>query len=216
LEIIGQYASPIEATTAVELLKPDLVFLDIAMPRITGFEFLEQFNPVPFRVIFTTAYDNHAIRAFQVNAIHYLLKPIDKEELVIAVQKALQVDELSRKRQMEVLLQLGTKKIALPSPKGLTFTPVTDILYCVADANICEVYRHNQPKLFVTKLLKELEDALPEELLFFRVHNKYLINLRHVTEYLQGDGGDVVMSNGDKLPVARTRKKHLLELLGSV
>lgn len=214
LQIVGRYNAPEEAVKAVHQQRPELVFLDVEMPGMTGFEFLQQFKPVPFRVIFTTGHSAYAVRAFEFSALHYLLKPVGRAELLEAVHRALEISEHNRTRQLEILFQLDSRRIVLPMPRSrMHIQPISEIVYCMAVENCCEVYRPGQEKLYVTKLLKDLEVALNEDLFFFRVHKKYLVNLRHVTDFQDKEGLQVLLSTGQSLPVARDRKRDLLEVL---
>jgi two-component system LytT family response regulator len=216
LEIVAKYTQPREALKAVDQLRPELIFADA---ELAGTELLRQLNghAGAVRLIFTSSGPYEAYRAFEAGALHYLVRPYQPAAVAEAVRRALEYYELQRQRQLEVLLQLNAKRIALPLPRGhLHIQPISEIVYCMADANCCEVYRQGQAKLRVTRLLKEVEATLNEALLFCRVHHKYLINLRHVTDFADHDGGHVTLSNGQQLPVSRSQKKRLLEMLGSL
>jgi two-component system, LytTR family, response regulator len=206
--------------------EPDLVFLDIAMPRMNGFDMLARLHIIDFEIIFTTAYDNYAIQAFKVSAADYLLKPVDKNELVRAVEtvaKRLALKNNSqamqqRTEQMHMLLEnlqqgnMAFPKIALPTMGGLEIVNEEDILYLEGDGNYVHVHRKTGKPLMVSKTIKFIEERLHNKF-FFRVHNSYLVNLREVVRYLKGDGGSVVMSNGVEIQVSKSRKPELFELL---
>jgi two-component system LytT family response regulator len=217
LEVVGTCTSGEEALELVRSTRADLVFLDIEMPGMNGFEFLGQFEHLPFEVIFTTAYDNFAIKAFKVKAADYLLKPIDSQELRAAV------DTVQSRRKPEVMpetiqtlleqLRLqsggGNTLVSLPASDGLDFVPASSIVYCQSEGNYAHIHLQDRPKMLVTRTLRELEEQLPPGL-FFRVHNSFLINLREVRRFVRNDGGYLVMSNGDAVRISRTRKEQLL------
>ena len=165
---------------AIRKFKADLVFLEIEMPRMNGFEILEQFSEIPFAVIFTTGYDQYAIKAFRFSALDYLLKPIDHEELKKAVQKVNQHLHYPLPQQLEILLQkihhqpVPINKIALPTMEGLQMIPVDFIISCASDRNYTAVLLKGKQKIIVSKTLKEIEEML-EEYLFLRVHHSLLL-----------------------------------------
>lgn len=217
LEVVGSCSSGEEALAVIRQLQPELVFLDIEMPGMNGFELLRQFDSLPFEVIFTTAYDHFAIKAFKVKAADYLLKPIDAQELRAAVSTVQQrrkqdpmpesvqllLDRLKFRSEEEGML------VSLPASDGLDFVPVSNIVYCQSEGNYAHIHFQDRPKMLVTRTLKELEEQLPPGR-FFRVHNSYLINLREVRRFVRNDGGYLVMSNGDSVRISRTRKEQLL------
>ena len=213
LEIVGEFTGPEEALEAIDGLRPGLVFLDVEMPGMSGFEFLEVFGDrIPFRLIFTTGHNGYAVQAFRLAAVDYLLKPINKDELVTAVSRVEQLDELTRSRQIEMLIQLDNKRVMLPTTKGFMLVPISSILYFILEDGVpTAVFQDKRPSRRINKSLKELEGILGDEVFFCRIHASYLVNLRHVIEYISGDGGEVIMSNGVKLGVSRGRKDDLLE-----
>lgn len=223
LQCIGQYENPQAGIAGIKALRPDVVFLDVEMPEINGFGVLEACRDIPFQVIFTTAFNEYAVRAFKYSAIGYLLKPVGQEELEEAVQRAQQILTMQHHAQQRDILfdflhPTGPvrKKIALATSNSIVFLPVNDIVYCAASGNYTNIYRRQQenPALF-TKPLREIEELLPDDT-FFRVHHSYIINLKQVEQYIRGDGGEVKMSNGDVIPVARSRKQELLDLLNKI
>lgn len=203
----------------IDKLQPDLVFLDISMPKMNGFELLNRLTFKQFELIFTTAHDEYAIQAFQVGAIHYLLKPIDTEELIKAVERV--ETKLKQNEQLpditSIIQQVTANrqpKIAIPSLKGLEMIEVDNIIRCEADSNYSVIHMISN-KIVVTKTLKELEQLL-SPYNFIRVHHSHLINLGHLKTYLKGEGGEVVLSNGKHISVSRSRKSGLLEKLESL
>ncbi|MCB0531447.1 MAG: response regulator transcription factor [Lewinellaceae bacterium] len=223
LSVIGQYDHPRQAIDAIWEHRPELVFLDVDMPEINGFGVLDACRDLPFQVIFTTAYQEYAVKAFRYSATDYLLKPVDRNDLWEAIQKAMQERSAQQlAEQREILFnylhptQPGKEKIALPTAEGLFFVPVADIVYCQADGNYTNIFLEGRQKemLFV-KPLKEIEEMLHGGD-FFRTHNSYLANLKKVRQYIKGEGGELKMSNDRLVPVARPKKQELLQRLGNI
>jgi two-component system LytT family response regulator len=220
IEVLASYNSADEALAGVVSLKPELVFLDIEMPWMNGFELLQQLNQVNFDVIFITAYDQFAVKAFKFSAVDYLLKPIKKEDLITAVAK---VEQRRAKRLSSAHIEAMLNNInflnrdfpslAVPTSEGIEFIPVDDILYCSSDNNYTYIHKSLGGSILLSKTLKDVEGML-EQRHFLRIHQSYLINPRHLRKYVRGQGGHVVMSNGKELPVARARKDDLLDSLG--
>lgn len=219
IEILAQCNSGKEAIKLIHAHTPDVLFLDIDMPHINGFDLLEMVPNVDFEVIFTTAFDKYAIQAFKISAVDYLLKPIDVEALKDAVEKVRIVREKGNtSKQITFLIQQikdlennTVRKIALPTFDGLEFIHMDDILYCQSDGAYSHVYFTNGTKMYISKTLRYLEDALCNYH-FFRVHNSYIVNLNHVKQYSKTDGGLIIMSDGKKVRVSRSRKDELLSL----
>ena len=217
VELIGVYSSPIEGLAAIKNEKPDLVFLDIEMPKMNGFQLLKSIDKVDFGVIFTTAFDQFAVQAFKVSAVDYLVKPIDDDELKLAVEKGEKRNPKSSAVSVEFLLeQMQENKLSdrlfLPTLNGLEFIEKELVVRCESDSNYTTVFLKNEDKMVISKTLKEFEDLLPEKH-FFRVHNSHIINLLYVQKYVRGDGGHLVMKNGNIVPVSRAKKQLLLEYL---
>jgi len=218
VKVIGEAISAETAIPLIHETQPDLVFLDIEMPRMNGFEMLEQFSEIPFAVIFTTSYDQYAIKAFRFSALDYLLKPIDHEELEKAVAKVSRQVLSPLPQQLEILLQKihhqpsAINKIALPSMEGLQMIPVDSIISCASDRNYTAVLLKGKQKIIVSRILKDIEEML-EEYSFLRVHHSYIVNLNEITKYIKGEGGYLVMSDGSSVDVSRSRKEILLQKL---
>ncbi|MBT0606706.1 LytR/AlgR family response regulator transcription factor [Aequorivita echinoideorum] len=191
----------------------DCVFLDIEMPEMDGFKFLEYFPERNFQVVFVTAYHQYAIKAIKQQAIDYLLKPVDADDLIITVEKIKKrlKDQASWQRIEERLFALPEKRITIPVDGKLVFLSASDILYCESDGNYCKIFTEDQKHIFVTKKLKEIHQLLPGEL-FFRVHKSYVVNLQKIKEYLKTDGY-LVVGNHKKIPVSRTKKATFLDSL---
>lgn len=207
-----------EALTAIKKYSPDLVFLDVEMPKMNGFEMLEQLPSVNFEIIFTTSYDQYALKAIRFSAIDYLLKPIDQEELLTAVQKVISRSQKPIAQQLEILMQkihqpsTPINKIAMPTMEGLQMIPVDSIISCESDSNYTILLLKNRKKIIVSRTLKEIEELL-EEHSFVRVHRCYLANLNEVEKYVKGEGGYLVMSDGTTIDVARNKKEVLMKKL---
>ncbi|MEM6633950.1 MAG: LytTR family DNA-binding domain-containing protein [Bacteroidota bacterium] len=205
VQVIDKALTSKRAIESIQSLKPDLVFLDIQLDQMTGFDVLKQVQHVNFEVIFTTSYEEYAIEAIRANAIDYLLKPIDGMELLAAVNKAHKnIQERSK----------PLSRIALPVMHGLQFTSVDEIIYCEGQSNKTEVHLFNGKTFTVVKTLKEMEFTL-SRYNFCRIHRSYFINLDYIESFTRVDGGSVTMSNGDKLPVSRNRKDAFLSVVSS-
>ena len=218
VKVSGIYHSGDDALHAIPKQQPQVVFLDIEMPGMSGFEMLEKLPVIDFEIIFTTSYDQYAIKAIRFSALDYLLKPIDREELQKAVQKVIQRSHYPLPQQLEILLQKihqpisSVQKIALPSMEGLQMVDVNSIISCASDSNYTIFFIRNKKKLVVSRTLKEIEEML-EEYPFLRVHNSYLINLNEIDKYVKGEGGYLVMSDGSTIDVSRSKKETLLNKL---
>ncbi len=206
------------ALLAIKEQQPQIVFLDIEMPRMNGFEMLEKLPEIHFEIIFTTSYDQYAIKAIRFSALDYLLKPVDREELQRAVQKVIQRLQYPLPQQLEILLHKlhqpvsAVQKIALPTMEGLQMIDVGDIISCASDSNYTILLLKNKQKIIVSRTLKEIEEML-EEYSFLRVHHSYLVNLNEVEKYIKGEGGYLIMSDGSSVDVSRSRKEMLLKKL---
>lgn len=198
----------------------DLVFLDIEMPVMNGFEFLEKCPVNNYEIIFTTAYNEYAIQAIRHSALDYLLKPVDKDELVRAVQRANeQKAQLAERRISSLLDIMGGRqralRLALSTMEGLIMINTEEIQYCKSDGPYCTFYFVNGKSMVISKTLKEVEDVLPADV-FCRIHHSYIINLQSVQKYIRGEGGEVVLSGGVYMPVSRTRKQDFLQRLDRI
>ncbi|MFA8437099.1 MAG: LytR/AlgR family response regulator transcription factor [Marinifilaceae bacterium] len=203
----------------IEKNQPDMVFLDIAMPDGDGFEVLERVNYRDFEVIFTTAYNEYALKAFQFSALHYLLKPINYKELQEAIEryKASKGDmELSEKiRVLYESLNNQHKKIILPSSTGLRVVELNDIIRCEASGNYTQFFLINDEKLIVSKTLNNFEEIL-SDMNFCRVHSKHLVNLNFVEHYVKGRGGHIILNDGKQVDVSESKKKEFISRLKSL
>lgn len=214
IQVIGE-ASNLE--TAIDLIQrssPDLIFLDIQLKKATGFDLLQSLPNLKAEVIFVTAYDNYAIKAFQMAAFGYLLKPVQFSELSNIIHRF----EDRQKRQhninhTQILIENfdenRIKKLVIQNVNGFKVLPLEKILYLQGEVNYTHFFLANDEKILVTKTLKEYENLL-SDYGFFRIHQSYIINLSFVGEYIKGDGGIVVMENGKHLNLSRRRKQQFL------
>jgi two-component system LytT family response regulator len=206
---------------AIEEQNPDLVLLDIKMDDGTGFDLLKKAEPINFKVIFITAFDQYAIQAFKFSAIDYLLKPVDPEDLVRAVNRAEQMMQQDFSTQLKALDEnLKTqepkgKKIILRTSETVYLVKVSDISYCESDLSYTQFYLADGQKILVSKTLREFDDML-KEFGFFRVHKSFLVNLLAITKFEKADGGYLVMENKDRVPVASRKRDQLLELFDRI
>jgi len=218
VQVAEQCSEAESGLAAIQRLKPDLVFLDIEMPNMNGFEMLEKLPEINFEIIFTTSYDQYAIKAIRFSALDYLLKPVEPEELQRAVQKVTQRKNYPLPQQMEILLQKlhqpasPVQKIALPTMEGLQMVAVNSIISCTSDSNYTTFLLKNNQKLVASRPLKEIEEML-EEYSFLRVHNSHVINLNEIDKYIKGEGGYLVMTDGSAIDVSRSKKDILLNKL---
>jgi two-component system, LytTR family, response regulator len=215
--ILGKYTDSIKGLEAIRQHAPDVVFLDIEMPRMNGFQLLEELGDIHFSLIFTTAYDRFAVKAFRFSAIDYLLKPIDPVDLKMAVEKAAEKMRIE-KAQIELLRKQfhapdnrRFEKIALPSAHGYTFVELADVLYCESDNSYTRFYLANGEIYLITKTLGDVEETLAGGD-FFRIHKQFLINLKRISRFVKSDGGAIFMPNGVSIPISRSRKEEFQEL----
>ena len=217
VRLVGEGEDGEEGIKLINILKPDIVFLDIEMPRMNGFDMLLKLPQKNFDLIFTTAYDQYAIKAIRYAAFDYLLKPIEIEELKTAVSKSNNVNAESTERKLEVLdLNLHTNillnKIAIPTLEGLLFYNIADIIHLEANRNYTIIYFTNDVKLIASKTLKDFEELLPTDI-FIRIHHSHLINLNFIKRYIKGDGGQIELHDGRVVDVARRKKEEFLKAI---
>ena len=219
--VLGEASSIEEGLQGINEYKPDIVFLDIQLKGETGFDLLNRLPKIDFALIFVTAYDQYAIKAFRFNAIDYLLKPIVTEELIEAVNKVKQRIASSKTDTKELVDQLYLDirnpkkvhdKIAISTLDGFIIVPINEIIYCHANSNYTRFYLTDKKTILSSYTLKQYDEILTSQS-FFRAHRSYLINLAHVKIYKKGEGGEIVMSNGDEIELARAHKAEFLHLL---
>ncbi|MBK8830578.1 MAG: response regulator transcription factor [Saprospiraceae bacterium] len=217
INLLKLASSGAEGIEAIRTHRPELVFLDIELGDMTAFEMLERIDPVDFQVIFTTSFDHYAIKAIRYSAVDYLQKPVGREELLAAIQRAENNPmRLAREQINQMTQQVHAKtqlpdKIALTTADGLVFKKIADIIRCESERMYTNVIMSNHEKIVVSKPMGQLEDILHVHD-FFRVHNSHLINMRHIRQFVRTDGGYVVMEDGASVSVARNRKEDFLDM----
>ncbi len=219
IKLTGEAANGEEGLLLIDKQQPDVVFLDIEMPMMNGFEMLHHIKNKNFHLIFTTAYDQYAIKAIKYAAFDYLLKPIDIEELKLTISKVKESGSNQTKKQVEFLYdnirhpQKKLHKLVIPSLEGLGFYDINDIIHLEASSNYTNIFLKNNIKIIASKTLKEFEELLPEDI-FFRPHHSHLINLDYIKRYIKGDGGQIEMQNGNYVDVSRRKKEEFLKTIG--
>jgi two-component system LytT family response regulator len=208
-----------EGLKAIDNYRPDLVFLDVEMPGCSGFQMLQQIQKPQFDVIFTTAYEKHALNAIKASALDFLLKPVGEEDLFNAVQKHRSNGIVERNnKQYEVLMQHYTgmaaqeRSLALPIISGFEIIKIKDIVRLSAERNYTEFHMADSKKLLVSKTMKDYESVLTS-CQFCRIHHSHIINMNYLKKYTKGDGGMVTLTDGSEIEVSRQRKDHFLEML---
>lgn len=217
--VAGVCKSPAQALIEIDKQQPQLIFLDVEMPGMSGFEMLEQLTDINFDIIFTTAFDQYAIRAIKFGALDYLVKPIDKDELRIAIDKVVKHSNNESLKQLTALLthirksnDLSFQKIALPTLHGYELAPLNNIMYCESKSNYTNIHLNNGQQILVSRTLKDIEELLNMHP-FFRIHNSFLVNLQYAIRYIKGEGGSLVLNNNITIPVSRNKKEELLKLI---
>lgn len=214
VQIIGEAENVGSGLELLSKEQPDVVFLDIQMPDGTGFDLLKLLNEIEFQVIFATAYDSYAIKAFEYSALDYLLKPVDPDKLISAVEKIVVNNKNDSQRQLETMLANlnGVKKIALPTSDGLRIIKVEEIVRCESESNYTNIYLKSGERILIPKTLKEYDNLLTP-LGFYRVHHSHLINLSYIESYIRGEGGFAKLEDGREIEVSRRRKEGFLAAL---
>lgn len=216
IEIVGEAASVFNAVKAINMLKPDIVFLDIEIEEGTGFDVLQQCDYKEFEVIFITGFDDQAIKAIKVGALDYLLKPVDDDEFKAAVLKALKATTSKNtvEKQAEVVFDYWNespkKKIILKTLDYIHSVLEENIIYCKSDGNYTTFYRQNADKIVISKSLKKVEEILSEDN-FIRCHQSYMVNKNHVVKY--SHQGYLIIKSDMKIPVSGSRKEAVLSVI---
>ncbi|MGC1630761.1 MAG: LytTR family DNA-binding domain-containing protein [Gelidibacter sp.] len=216
--IIGMFTNPTKGLEFIKSNPPDLLFLDIEMPNLNGFALLDKLLPMDFDVIFTTAYDQYAIKAFQYSAINYLLKPITEKNIVKALSEWENRRKQTSNKQWQ-LLQENLKntsadyaQIALPTGVGYQIVEIQNIMRCQSDSNYTNIFCKDEKRILISRTLKEIEELLTAHG-FVRVHQSHLINPKFVKGILKQDGGSLIMSDDEEIPVSRQKGKQINEIL---
>jgi len=219
VQILGMESEVPEAALAISKHRPELLFLDIQMGRQSGFDLLNLLTDKSFEIIFVTAYDHYGIQAVKFAALDYLLKPVDIDELVKAVDKAYQkIKEKNHNKQLDFLLSLikrgeqSPPKIALPQLQEIRYVQVSDIVRCEADNTYTYFYLHSEERIMVSRSLKEYSDMLlPHG--FIRSHQSHLVNPTFIKSWLKEDGGTLLLTDGFKIPVSKPNRERVKKLL---
>lgn len=216
VKIIDSFTDPREAVSAINYLKPDCVFLDVEMPEMDGFELLQKLHFRDFELIITSAYDQYAIKAFREHAVDYLMKPVDSDDLIDAIERIRVKKESSGlgsvlKSMISDWKGREEKKLALSMAGKTLYLDRNEILYCKSDGNYSEIYFNDLNKELFTVRFKDLEDLLGKG--FYRVHNSYIVRLDAIKAFVNQDGPSLMLTSGTQIPVSRSRKSELLHLL---
>ena len=216
IQVIGEASGVVEGAKLLRSLQPDILFLDIQMQDGSGFDLLDILPEIPFKIIFITASDAHAIKAFRYAAIDYLLKPVDPDELVQAIQKykTQQLDERPTYQLLnESLKESKTQeRLALHAQDKINIVQIADIVRCESNVNYTEFYFTNAKRIVVSRTLKEFEEIL-SDLGFFRVHQSHLVNTKMIREFVKTEGGHLIMSDGKMIPVSTRKRADVLKML---
>ena len=219
VDVLASLGEPQAAVSVVRDLSPDILFLDIEMPLMNGFEFLQELDRIDIDVIFTTAHEEYALKAFQVYAVAYLLKPCTEEDLVKAIDKVIDkriapLDQSTILKLFESIQKTGqTQKVAIPTMEGYEFVLRDQIVRCESSGNYTKIHLRDKPAILVSKTLKIVGELLGDSNLFVRAHAAHIVNLNYVVKYLKGAGGQLVMEDGAIIPVSKSKKSGLLESL---
>lgn len=221
IEILATSNSAIEGKELIEKLDPDLVFLDIEMPVMTGIDLVKTFNNPSFRVVFVTAYDDYAVEAFKLCAVDYLLKPVGPDSVVATIEKVKSDISKNNSVAFHALKELQrilskdngqSEKIGISSADKILFLNISEIIYCEAQGGYTNVFLQDGSKILSSKALGDFESQLTPSH-FFRIHHSYLINLKRIREFQRNDGGYVIMENGKQLEVSQRKRKDFVQAI---
>ncbi len=221
VDVVDSFTNPKEAISAINYLKPDIVFLDIEMPGIDGFQLLNNLHYKSFDLIITTAYNQYAIQAFKSNAVDYLLKPIDPDDLIKSIEKVKNRAEIGQlETNIEKIIEKfintsstpALQRIPLALQDRILMVNTDDIMYCKSDGNYTHVHLSDGNSYMISKTMKVFLSSIPDNFLV-KVHKSYVVNIKYVKEYIRGDGGELILSNKKNIPVSRAHKNELLQLL---
>ncbi len=216
ITVVGLASSAREAIQLIHDTQPDVVFLDIEMPGGNGFDMLEELKPVSFKVIFITAFDSYALNAIKFSALDYILKPIDRLELIEAVNKIDQNERVGQNQlsNLNSFLKGENKRITLNLLDEIRLVDLDQIVRIQADSNYCEFHLQNGEHIIVSKHLGYYYDLLKSQG-FLRVHQSHLINQNHIKTFVKREGGYLVLSNSDQVPVSRTQKENVINFFSN-
>jgi two-component system LytT family response regulator len=218
--IVAASEKPEEAIGLIRQHRPDVVFLDIEMPRMSGLKLMDEVGDYQGEIIFTTAYNHYAVEAIRISAFDYLVKPVSIADLQNAVARLVKQKQYVTRERLDILRQSLSEnksqddKIAVPTGEGLEFIQIRTIVHIESSSNYSKIFFNGGKTMLVTKLLKDFEDMLVPYR-FYRVHNSHLINLNYIHKYIRGEGGQVVLQNGDVVDVSRRKKEEFLRLIAN-
>jgi two-component system, LytTR family, response regulator len=219
INIIATSQKPEEGLLLLKQLQPDVVFLDIEMPKMSGFRMLEELGEYDFDIIFTTAYNHYSIDAIRISAFDYLVKPVGIEDLQKAVDRLSKTRNRQTKEKIDILKKFLSDnrsqedKIALSTSEGIEFVPIKNILHIESKSNYSKIFLPDNKTIMVTKILKDFEEMLmPYN--FYRVHNSHLINLNYIKKYIRSEGGQVMLQDGTVIDISRRKKEEFLKMIG--
>ncbi|HRS53766.1 MAG TPA: LytTR family DNA-binding domain-containing protein [Bacteroidales bacterium] len=221
IQVIGTAKNVKEAISTIQNTDPKLVFLDISLPDGDGFEVLEKTKTKKYEVIFTTAYNQYAVKAFEMSALHYFIKPIDDNDLISAVErykKLREQGEITNTERIDIFKEIIKKRperIILPTMEGFSVINIDEIIRCEADNNYTLFHLTNNRKILVSKTLSNFEKML-SDLNFCRVHSKHLVNLNFVKQYVKGRGGYLMLTDGTHINVSEAKKSEFIKKLKNV
>lgn len=219
VEVVCEESNVADAIKAINKQKPDVIFLDIEMPGLSGLQILDFFNEedISFQIVFVTAYSEYAVNAFKMAATDYLLKPLDIDQLIAAIEKVKKKKEQRDRIESVTILKSNLtstdKKIALHISGGILYVKTADIVMAEADGSYCRFYFTNREPEMVSKKLKEYEDLLMDQKGFFKPHRSYIINTFNIKQFVRADGGYLIMENNMQIPLARGKKEELINLI---
>ncbi|MEO6288647.1 MAG: LytTR family DNA-binding domain-containing protein [Ginsengibacter sp.] len=218
IQILATSQKPEEGISLIKQHKPDVVFLDIEMPRMSGFRMLEELGEYDFDIIFTTAYNHYSIDAIRISAFDYLIKPIGIEDLQKAVERLDKTYNKQTKEKVDILKKSLSEnksqedKIAISTSEGIEFIPIKNILHIESKSNYSKIYMPENKNIIVSKILKDFEEILvPYN--FYRVHNSHLINLTYIKKYMRSKGGHVMLQDGTLIDISRRKKEEFLKMI---
>ena len=218
ISIIAVSQNPEEGLLLIRQHNPDVVFLDIEMPRMSGFRMLEEIGEYDFEIIFTTAYNHYSIDAIRISAFDYLVKPIGIEDLQKAVERLKKTQDIQTKEKIDILKKSLSDnksqedKIAISTSEGIEFIPIKNILHIESKSNYSKIYLPENKSLMVSKILKDFEEMLvPYN--FYRIHNSHLINLNYIKKYMRSKGGHVMLQDGTLIDISRRKKEEFLKMI---
>ena len=219
VSILAVSQRPEEGLLLIRQYQPDVVFLDIEMPRMSGFRMLEELGEYDFDIIFTTAYNHYSIDAIRISAFDYLVKPIGIEELQQAVERLGRRLKIQTKEKIDILKRSLSEnktqddKIAISTTEGIEFVPIKSIIHIESKSNYSKIFLIENKSITVSKILKDFEEMLlPYN--FYRVHNSHLINLNYIQKYVRSQGGHVQLEDGTLIDISRRKKEEFLKMIG--